>query len=201
LSAQQLANILKKNIKKLDQLHMNDEKLRALLTGILQLTIPVKIESNGSEDSKGRLKYGFLLSPYELKKMPDSVFVKFDFNNLSKRELLSIFHPYKLKSLRTLGCKVVNGSLSMIFVDHRDGIVTVEMSRGYYENRSKKQENYNIHRLGLLTKDLYLGMRDRAHREIVKIGDEIFSVSKTKRRRRRRHKKQTTNNLVRLHKN
>lgn len=173
-SAENFACTISANIKQLDQLEMSDDKFKKLLTEIVQVTIPVKVEASKIMVAGSAHDCIPLLHPSKLEELPDSVFAKFEFEHFSARELLSILYPYEPESLNILGNTVVKKDNGVYFGEqsiYEASFGTI--SDSHFEQDANKHEEYNIHRLGLLTKEQYLTIRDRAHPEIVKLGDKI----------------------------
>ncbi len=130
------------------------------------------------------------LSAKFLEIIPDKIFRKIDLSKCSKKELFLFFHPRTTKTLNKLGniAKIRGDNFHMTSWDS-EGCTNVVQHKSLFNISVKKKEEYNKRRLALFTKEQYMEVKAKLHKDIVKLGDEIFAKKRNK--RRQRHKKHT----------
>lgn len=185
------------NVGSLDKLSLSPDKIKGVLERMMTMILtrdafPMTEEKKRwfwcKKENIVRQKEMPRLDPWAFVQLPDSVFLMMDFVQMNADQLFCLFHPKSLKNDEYFGdfvekhdqghpgCPIRISSFSnpILNMGYSGEWGCSYYSKSSYLNEVRRHEDYNKRRLALLSPEVYRAIRPRLHREIVKLGDDIF---------------------------
>jgi len=175
------------NLEHFDKIYMSNEKLYILLKRLITMaTTSDKVHQRlvtGQETDVIETRNQARFNPHNFERIPDVVFQKINFEELSKRELFCLFYPKSFENDEKFGSVILEDGdrfKEIVYQDNEDHITRRNIplpfwySKTDYIRRVKDKEEYNRHRLTLIGKEVYEKIRGNLDQEIVILGDSIF---------------------------